>query len=425
MDNNPFSMNWTESWSELQKQMWNDWLAMAGKTGFNPGAPTNPFNFIQQSMAESSDRVWNAFTPFQTKSPEEVARQSIMGAMNNFMNMSKGVFDTYQNMSAKGGTSAEEWVVELDRNLQKFREYFTLPNQTDFGALNPMSGWSKMVENNPAFSNNVMKQFMDGMSGMKGIPPFENMINDTLKMPGLGLNREHQEKVQKAIQLGLEYQKAMADFQKLMNESSLKASDLFRNRLVDMAKEGEALESLRDLHVLWVDCSEETNAKTVASQEYQEINPRLTMALLNLQRHIQSMTDDAMSAFNMPTRKELNSAYLQIHDLKKRVRTLESQLKNQVKQSDTAKLNRLRDDVEKLDIESLRKDVAELKRQSKTGGAAAAKPAAKTPAAKTATKTTTRKAAAKPAATTKPQAKAATTRKTKAAATKPSTKKGA
>ncbi|MBF0383340.1 MAG: class III poly(R)-hydroxyalkanoic acid synthase subunit PhaE [Magnetococcales bacterium] len=416
MDNNPFSMNWADNWSNLQKKMWNDWSALAQQS--TPNAAVNPFNFFQQSMEESNDPMWAAFSPFQVKSPEEMARQSMMGAMNNFMNMSKGVFDTFGKMGKQGEQSIEEWTAELDKNLTKFREYFTSGAQSDFNALNPLSAWSNMLENVPGFSSDMMKQFMgqagqiNQFPGLSGESTVEKFFNDTLNMPGLGLNREKQEKLQKAIQLGIVYQKVMVEYQTIMNKSSAHAAELFRDRLVSMAQAGDSIKSLRDLHVMWVDCSEESNAKTVASPEYQEINPRLTNALLTLQKHLQSMTDDNMAALNMPTRKELNSAYLQIHDLKKKVRKLEGQLKNQTKLGDSTEFNRLRDDLEKLDIDSLRADIEALKKQSTSAIKPAAKAAAK-PAAKKST--TTQKAASKTKATA---AKAKT-------ADKPATKKGA
>jgi class III poly(R)-hydroxyalkanoic acid synthase PhaE subunit len=414
MDNNPFSMNWMNNWNDLQKKMMGEWMSMAGSSANGTIPPVNPFNFFQQSMDDSADPMWAAFSPFQATSPEELAQRNMMGAMNNFMQMSKGVFDTFQNMGEKGGKSTEAWTAELDKNLTKFREYFTSANVADFGSLNPLSGWSNMLESVPAFSNDAMKKYMEGLGGMPagvgGGESIEKLFANSLNMPGLGLNREKQEKMQKAMQLGIVYQKVMVEYQTLMNQSNGKAAELFKERLMAMAKEKKSLDSLRDLHVLWVDCSEETNAKTVASKEYQEINPRLTNALLTLQQHTQSMTDDTMASLNMPTRKELNSAYLQIHGLKKRLRKLEAELKNQVKDSDTEKLNRLRDDLEQLDIDALRADVAALKKQLQTGAKVAAKPAAaKKPAVK--------KPAAKPAAK-KPVAKAKSV-------TKSSTKKGA
>ena len=165
-----------------------------------------------------------------------------------------------------------------------------------------------------------------------------------------------------------------------------------------MAQSGESLNTLRDLHVLWVDCSEETNANTVKSPEYKDINGRLTTAMLTLQQHTQLMTDDTMESLGMPTRKELNSAYLQIHTLKKKVRKLESQVSSQGKQSDEAKINSLRDDVENLDIESLRKDVADLKKKLAAVAKTPASAAKKAPASR----------AKSTAAKAKPEAKTAT-----------------
>ncbi|MBF0447739.1 MAG: class III poly(R)-hydroxyalkanoic acid synthase subunit PhaE [Magnetococcales bacterium] len=397
MDNN-FSMNWMDSWTDLQKKMWNDWSSVSRKSvsDFNP--TTNPFNFFQNSMEDSADPMWAAFSPFQVKSPEEMARSSMMGAFNNFMNMSKGVFDTFQNLSGKTSATAEDWTQELDANLKKFREYFMSADQSDYGSLNMVSHWNKMLENMPGFSDDMIKQFMSG----QGMGSMQNMLN----VPGLGLNREKQEKIQKAIQLGIEYQKVMGEFQTVMNKSSLKAADLFKSRLLEMARNGKPMNNLRDLHVLWVDCNEETNADTVSSKVYQEINPRLTTALFSLKKHLQSMTDDMMTSMNMPSRKELNSAYLQIHELKRKVRSLEAAIKSQAGTDESAKINRIRDDLEQLDITSLRQDVEELKKQllvnnqvpaskeTPTRAPAVRKPRAK-PAAESAETTATKTSAKK------------------------------
>ena len=158
MDNNPFSMNWSENWGNLQKKMWSDWSSLAQQS--TPNASANPFNFFQQSMEESSDPMWSAFSPFQVKTPEEMARQSMMGAMNNFMNMSKGVFDTFGKMGKQGESSVEDWTSELDKNLKNFREYFTSGAQGEFNSLNPMNAWSSMLENVPGLSSDMMKQFL-------------------------------------------------------------------------------------------------------------------------------------------------------------------------------------------------------------------------------------------------------------------------
>ena len=407
-------MNWMNSWNDLQKKMWSDWAEQIQKPLYgSAGGSTNPFEFLQKSMAGSAG-PWSAFAPFKVTSPEEIARRSMIESMNNFMNMSKGVFDTFGNLGEKGAKSNEEWVAELEKNLEKFRGFFFSPDMEGFSSINPMGNWQKMVDAIPQFSGDTMKQYMEGLPGMQGLSGMDNPLAGALKMPGLGLNREKQEKMQKAVELGLAYQKVLGEYQTLMNKSTVKSAELFKERLIAMAQEGKPLNSLRDLHVLWIDCNEDSNAATVSSREYQELSPRLTTALFSLKQHVQSMTDDAMSAMNMPTRKELNSAYLQIHDLKKKVRSLESQVKSQTKHSESSKINRLRDDIENLDIDSLRSDVDELKRLLETS-------AGTTKTAPSSSDTVAQKT--KPA-TTKPAASRRATKTTTKTAAKPSAKKG-
>lgn len=377
MDNNPFSMNmnWMNSWTELQKKMWGDWSSLMQSTGLDSSA--NPFSFLQKSMGETPFSPWAAFSPFQAMSSEELASRSMMSAMTNFMNMSKGVFETFQKISDRGSSSAEEWTAELDKNLNKFREFFASASQTQFSPFNPMGSWNSMLQNVPMFSSDLMKQYMGG-----AMPNMENnvSIDGILGMPGLGLMREKQEKVNKAIKLGMDYQKVMGEFQSLQNQAKVKAVDLFREKLIALAKEGKPLESLRDLHVVWVDANEETNAEMVSSKEYQELNPRMAEALLTLRGHIQEMTDDFMGALNLPNRRELNSAYKQIHTLRRKVRELEAQAKTGG-QGDSSKLNRLREDVDKMNIDDLRKDVEDLKKQLADANNAAKAKATNGPAA--------------------------------------------
>jgi hypothetical protein len=64
-----------------------------------------------------------------------------MGAMNNFMKMGKGVFDTFQKMGSKGSESSQDWTSELDKNLEKFKEFHRLNgDDSDVVPIDGMDG---------------------------------------------------------------------------------------------------------------------------------------------------------------------------------------------------------------------------------------------------------------------------------------------
>lgn len=395
MDNNGFSMNWLNSWSDLQKKVWSDWTDSVRKATPDAG-PFNPFALYGLGGEDMADSIWSSFSPFQASSHEDLVRRNMMGAMNNFFSMGQGVFETFQKMGQQGNATTEEWTAELDKNLAKFKEFFSDSVQAQFSPFSPLSNWDQMMGNMPFFNNEMMQKFLSGVPGMDDPKSIEKMLTASLSAPGLGITREKQEGIQKAVLLTMNFQKLYSQFQGMMNESRLKSIELFRERLISMAKEGKPLESLRDLHVLWVDCNEETNALTVSSKEYQELNPQMMSAMLELRAHMQFLTDEALEAMNLPNRRELNSAYKQIHSLKRRVRKLEQQAKGQ--NTGAAK------ETKSSEVEALRKEVAELKK-AVAAAPAAAKTTRKAPARKT-TKAPAKTAAAKAPAKTAAKAPA-------------------
>jgi len=297
--------------------------------------------------------------------------QNMMATMDGFMRMGQEVFKVFQNMgeSMQGG---EEWTALLDKSIQQAKALFE-ENGHAFAAQDPMAVWSQplnawngMMKDNPLFSSPLMQNFMQAARGNTETP-LQEMMERFLSMPGLGLNREKQEKMQEGIRHGIAYWKAFEVHREMMNRMNLRALDLLHKKLLERGASDEPLGSMRELYVLWVDCSEEANAETVTGTEYQEINAQMVNALIRVQNHVQSMIDENLESMNMPTRKEVDSAHRQVHALKRRVRELESALKALGNNSEhRAEVRAVREELDRLDIRGLREDVARMKKQIAT-----------------------------------------------------------
>ena len=415
MADDAFSVDWMQGWHELQRNIWTEWAAMVGEK--MPGvsgadsATQWPLQWLQQVMGVGSAPSWTppnmgmggmggmgnaapwsmpwmqqppsfgqgmpldmdqwtksfgVYTPELT--PEAFVISNMTAATEGFMRVSKDIFQVLQKMG-EGAKSGEEWPSMLDKAFQQAKSLFG-NRMAGQAAMDPMAAWSQpmqmwmgMLKNNPMFSNPVLQSFTDGSSGFPAMQGMETWLGQVLGMPGLGITREKQERLQGAMRDGLAYQKAFQAFQELSNQVNQSALDLLQKKLLERGATNKPLESLRELYVLWVDCSEEANAAFVRGQEYQEASSRMTNALMRVQQHVQGMVDEVLTTFKMPTRRELDSAHRQVHDLKRRLRTLEDEVKVLRTRDVSAELSAIRDDLERMDVRNLRQELTSMKSQ--------------------------------------------------------------
>ncbi|MBF0126614.1 MAG: class III poly(R)-hydroxyalkanoic acid synthase subunit PhaE [Magnetococcales bacterium] len=375
MDNNPFSTEWMTGWSDLQRKIWEDWSEVTQSTWSKNFQAETPLNFFRDGMNRWPGMMSGSVAP------ESMAVKHAVSAMENFLRMGKEVFRSFQNAS-EAPNPASDWTAQLERAIQAAKDMFS-NSSNPLGALagmagmagmggmggmgggedlsslwnRPLKAWNDFLTTNPAFANEAMRTMLSGGQSL------DEQMNRILSMPGLGFNRERQEKLQEGMRLSLEYRKAAEEFQNLTRISNHRALDLLHKKLLELAAEGKSLQTLRELYVLWVDCSEEANAAMVTTREFNELNARMTNALMRVRGHMVESVDNTLSAMHMPTRRELDSAHRQIAQLKRRVQSLEDEIKELRTNDAGSEINALRDDMEKLGVRRLRDELADLKKR--------------------------------------------------------------
>lgn len=333
-------------------------------------------------------RSFGVYSPEAT--PDKSVVTNMMAAANSFVNLSKEIFHALQKMG-EGVQSGGEWTKALDRSIQQAKAVFTGQDASS-AALNPLAAWGQplqlwmgMFKDNPLLSSTMLQSMM-GTGGAPAAWP-QGMggewVQQLLAMPGLGLAREKQERMQVGMRDMLEYQQAFQTFQTLSNQVNVQALDLLHRRLLERGATQKPVESMRDLYVLWVDCCEEVNAGFVRGKEFQQANSRMVNAMVKVQQYLQTTLDEQFAALNLPSRRELNSTHRQVHELKRRVRELEEQIRGMRAQDHEAELRALRDDLDRLDVRSLRQELTDMK-----GLLESARPASSDPQEKKATAAT-------------------------------------
>jgi class III poly(R)-hydroxyalkanoic acid synthase PhaE subunit len=151
-------------------------------------------------------------------------------------------------------------------------------------------------------------------------------LRSSLSLPAVGYTREWQEQLQEWTELNMEYSHALQNFSLLLGKVVHRALELFGQRMTERLKAGESLDGLRAIYDLWIDCGEDAYAEQVATSDFPHLQAELVNALMRMKRHEQLMVEEAMTALNIPTRREMDTSHKRVYEMQRQVQALQDAL---------------------------------------------------------------------------------------------------
>ena len=336
--------DWAGMWLESQKGYMDAWaeLLRRGSEGAAPTAVAGP-----EALRKGVETWWQMITAALPQGSRDVAHQ-LFDAGKGYWQVgdafSKFV-EAAQSMMA-GGTDSQK---ALQEGLKRFQE-----SVCGTGAqTNPWSGfatfcgmpldnWRRVVSSLSAMPGDMEKALR--AEGPAGPDAFRGAMGRLLSVPPLGYTREWQEELQEWGELWLKHGQAFHDYQTELGQVASRAIDKLGTRLLKRSQDGKPVESLREAYDLWVDCGEDAYAEVATSATFIAAQARLTNTLMAVKRHEQQLMAELQSGLNMPTRRELDTSHRRVQELRRALRGVEN-------------------DLEDLDLPSLRKDLDALRAQ--------------------------------------------------------------
>lgn len=191
--------------------------------------------------------------------------------------------------------------------------------------------------------------------------PFFSGMKSLLETPAAGINPELQARSREGIKLLLQYQEALSVY---INHYSQINQEAGSRMAQELAEKETPIETLQELHDIWVECYEASYSDTVFTDSYQQAHGRISNALMSLRKFIQDIRDVYFQSAGLATRTGLDTALKRQHQLRKEMRQTRRQVASlseavsQIDAQPTADLIReMREEVA-----SLRKEIADLKR---------------------------------------------------------------
>lgn len=326
----PGPFDWGDFWIATQRKSWDLWLELSRQTlESKPGAtdekaPADPWS----RLFDLWGTFWMPLIPGQSR--ESIGK--LLDANKAYFRMGEGL---WKILSASYGAAqgAETQWDALSRGIRQMHEQF---GEQLRAAKDPWSGfatfWGMPLDNwrrvCSAFSilPGDMEKAVRGFGSPYGPETLHQGMVGLLSMPTIGYTREWQEELQRWGLLWLDYYQALQAYALSLSGITAKAIDLFANELYEKAQKRESFDSLRALYNLWIDCSEQAYTDISTSDEFTQAQAQLTNSVFAVKRQEQKMVEETLSAFNMPTRRELDTSHRRVHQLQRRVWQLEQTL---------------------------------------------------------------------------------------------------
>lgn len=151
-------------------------------------------------------------------------------------------------------------------------------------------------------------------------------IQQYLNIPQLGLTKFYQEKLNETLDKHNLFQAALAEFLHLLSIPMEKSMAVLQTQLSEMADKGNLSEDSREYYQLWIKILEGHFMTLFKSPEYTQALGK-TIETMNQFLHARNgVLEDMLKSFPVPTHKDMDALYEDLHQLKRRIRALEKQL---------------------------------------------------------------------------------------------------
>lgn len=294
--------DWLRQMAQWQQQYWGGLRDLGGRT-----AAGGPFG----ASAPWSDPMaaWQrGGAPNLASMDQSEVVERMLGYGRQYLELMQGLMTGRGFAGAGAGFDPQAWLGELRELQQRYGQGLN-------GMLGPTPAPPWFGDIDPAQVEQMVRSFT--AAPMRAA---QQEVQGWLSLPAFGLNREHSERGQALLRAWLDYQVASQRYNELMLRSLTRTFDRLESRLAERDEPGRRIESARALYDLWIDAAEDAYQEIALSAEFREIYGELVNTQMRVRAGLNAEIERYFGQFGMPTRTEVDSLARQVHELKRQLR---------------------------------------------------------------------------------------------------------
>ncbi|MEL6407494.1 MAG: poly(R)-hydroxyalkanoic acid synthase subunit PhaE [Chloroflexota bacterium] len=247
----------------------------------------------------------------------------------------------------------DKWELLLMQTIQHIRQRMEAPILTHQSQLrNSETRYQAYLDNlrhQGAIWQNLQSLYMTAHNPLMGIDNatlietsslhsdiFGNSFASLLNGQGMTNTKALQATIERDFEAWFTLQRANHEYQLLIIDQWLCAFEDLMRQCVGLVQAGEALDSLQAFLNRWSQLADRVFKETFRSPEYVQLQRQLVDAVMHHRETQQLLGEALLSAYGVPTRREMDEAHRRIHDLRKQVQQLQRAVTMMQAQSDSA-----------------------------------------------------------------------------------------
>lgn len=230
----------------------------------------------------------------------------------------KEMVDKLFNFDTDALAQLQKQMTQFSAQLASNTEHFGKPWAE--AAMQNLQSFPQFAEGHPEA---LMKMFHTLFNA------FDSTVGRSLHVPAVGKDREKLELMSRCMDDMSVYAAKNAEYQHRMYITALEAMEKVMAELAQKVETGEAIERFDEFMDLWVAVHEKTYYTLFQTEEFSRLKGDLLEAGLNARKHYFKLME--MHLFDLPIalRSEMDDLYKTIYELRKKVKKMETQMKEQ------------------------------------------------------------------------------------------------
>jgi class III poly(R)-hydroxyalkanoic acid synthase PhaE subunit len=302
----------------------------------NPFAQ-NPFANLSENNPFDGllDKWWTTISP-QLDGDLGTVAQRFYDMGKSFMSMAEGTFGAAGQEKPDAAMDLwmssmqamlEQWITQIQNNMD-----IVTPDLPGISGTT-LSTWAQFADSvapwlnmSQSYLKDVAEGHLPGGIEMPGVGAAQEQFCRALSVPGLGYNREQQERLQELARHLLAYHDALRAYKLAFAKTAQASLNQVQERLRALHGKGEHIESLRALYDMWVDASEAAYGEFAMSDEYQVVYGNLVNSLMQVRSDMNDLAEQQYRLMNIPTRSEIDTMQRRQQENRRENRMLHSEV---------------------------------------------------------------------------------------------------
>lgn len=158
---------------------------------------------------------------------------------------------------------------------------------------------------------------------------FDNTVGRVFHVPPVGKDREKFELISRCFDDLSVYAAKSTEYQHTIYITGLTAMEKVVEKLAEKVSSGEEIKKFDEFFDIWIDTSEQSYFKLFQTEEFAKLQGELLDTALNVRGHFFKVAEMYFVDLPLALRSEMDDLYKTVYELKRTVKRLEKQLKEE------------------------------------------------------------------------------------------------